>query len=87
MGNKNMIDLIVWHFKASQLLLSTLATVNKKVPLKYIEYLSGSISLKRGDGWTAPQYSQFEFHKLIVLFFLFFSFHLVFQSSQLGDVT
>lgn len=49
-----MIDLIVWHFKASQLLLSTLATVNKKVPLKYIEYLSGSISLKRGYGGTAP---------------------------------
>ena len=49
-----MIDLIVWHLKASQLLLSTLTTVNKKVPLKYIEYLSGSISLKRGYGRTAP---------------------------------
>ena len=48
--NKNMINLIVRHPETSQLLLCTLAAVNKKVPLKYIEYLSGSISLKRGDG-------------------------------------
>ena len=52
--NKNMINLIVRHPKTSQLLLSTFTTINKKVPLKYIEYLSGSISLKRGYGRTAP---------------------------------
>ena len=54
MGNKNMIDLVIRHLETPQLLLGSLPAVNKKVPLKYIEYLSGSISLKRGYGRTAP---------------------------------
>ena len=45
-----MINLIVGYLKTPQLLLSTFTTINKKVPLKYMKYLSGSISLKRGYG-------------------------------------
>lgn len=64
MGNKNMIDLIIRHMKTPQLMLSRFSAINKKMPLKYIEYLSGRISVCSGNGRTTSQYSQLEFHDL-----------------------
>jgi len=63
MGDKYMIYFIIWNSIFSQLMLRTLTTVYKKVPLKYIQYLSGAISMFKGYGRTAPQYCKFKLHK------------------------
>lgn len=45
MGNKNVVDPVVRDPETTQLMLGRFSAIYKKVPLKYIEYLSGRVSL------------------------------------------
>jgi hypothetical protein len=75
-GDENMVDFIIRDMETAQPVLRPLRAVYKKIPLKYIQYLSGGISMESGNGRAAPQYSQFKLHEL--LFFLGSTRHLLF---------
>ncbi len=43
-GDENMVDFIIRDMETAQPVLRPLRAVYKKIPLKYIQYLSGGIS-------------------------------------------
>ena len=50
MRNKDVIDLIIRYMKTPELMLGSFGTIDKKIPPKYMKYLSGRVSIGSRNG-------------------------------------
>ena len=50
MRNKDVIDLIIRHMNTPELMLVSFGSIYKKIPPKYMKYLSGRVSMGSRNG-------------------------------------